>query len=368
MTLKLLHTADVQLDAPFGFLGILGARHRQQLKDTFTKIINLAKNNSYQMMLIAGDLFNDNQPARETVQFVARQLASLPIPVCILPGNHDYYDAQSIYRRTIFPSNVHILTKQPTFLDFPDLDLTIAGNPLTSRFDSTSPLRGLKRTNKRRWFVALAHGNLQISNIISIERPIQTQEIAACGADYVALGDWHAFNDYSQGDVKAFYAGAPEPTALSQSGAGYVVSITLSEKGVAVKPVPVGTVKAKSDTFDITGLSENKLIKRLQGEANPNLMRRLTLTGLKQVDQFFDLNNVLDAVQNDYYFLQLLDESITALNEIDPDTYPETHVIGQYLRLAQSEINQAETDQERHIIAQALQLGVALLNGEEVLR
>ena len=64
--LKILHTSDVQLDAPFRFLGETGSRHRQQLRKTFRRIVGLAAEGGFDLLLIAGDLFNDNRPRQVT--------------------------------------------------------------------------------------------------------------------------------------------------------------------------------------------------------------------------------------------------------------------------------------------------------------
>ena len=188
---KLLHTSDVQLDAPFHFLGDKGAQHRRQLRETFGKVVDLAASGDYHLLLIAGDLFNDNHPSRETVYFVIRKLGELSIPVCLLPGNHDCYDDKSVYRKYDFPSNVSILTERPSYVVFPELELVVAGSALTSRLDSRPPLQRIDWPDGYRWQVAMAHGNLQIAGFIESDaRPIYPKDIASCGADYVALGDY----------------------------------------------------------------------------------------------------------------------------------------------------------------------------------
>jgi len=48
------------------------------------------------------------------------------------------------------------------------------------------------------------------------------REIANFGFDYLALGHWHSFQDFSQGNTKAFYCGSPEPISMDQKGSGYV--------------------------------------------------------------------------------------------------------------------------------------------------
>ena len=366
--IKIIHTSDVQLDAPFGFLGEKGAQHRRQLRETFGKIIDLANGGGYQLLLIAGDLFNDNRPGRDTVNFVIRKLGELSIPGCILPGNHDCYNDKSVYRKYSFPRHVVVLTDRPTSVTFPGLEVVVAGNPLTSRHDNRPPLQGLNWPEGIRWRVAMAHGSLQLGHIESEARPIYPQDIANCGANYVALGDWHSFSDYSQGNVKAYYSGAPEPTALNQSGAGYVASISLSDRGVQVERALVGSTRVKNYPLDVSGLDETAVIDRILTEADSGLMLSVNLTGLKDIEQLMDLEVIQEVVAGEFYWLQVTDESHTALDSIDPAEYPKTHVIGQYVRLMQQKIASAGDAEERHIAEEALQIGVALLQGKEVLR
>lgn len=70
--IRILHTADIHLDAPFHFLKEKGADHRRQIRQTFSRIAKLAADERYDLLLIAGDLFNDNHPARDTQHFVAK--------------------------------------------------------------------------------------------------------------------------------------------------------------------------------------------------------------------------------------------------------------------------------------------------------
>ncbi len=367
--LKLIHTSDLQLDAPFDFLGENGAVYRQQLLKTFQKIAKLAGNGEYGMLLIAGDLFNDNRPSVVTVNSVAEILASTDVPVCILPGNHDCYDKTSIYRKARFPPNVHILVERATYLDFPDLDLTVAGNAILSPQGQSGSLVGVERKGDRRWFVVLAHGNLRIPGVAeSKERPIEIREIEKCRADYVALGDWHAFRDCSSGNVKAFYSGSPEPTAPDQSDAGYIADVTLSDNGVNVQKIPVGTMQAERYDLDVTNLSDREVLDRIKTKARPNIVLDVRLSGIATIGQRLDPRELQDAALEGFFWLRVSDRSHLELREIDPDDYPEVHAIGKYVRMLSAKIKAAQSDREKTIAEQALQLGVALLQGKQVLK
>jgi len=367
--LKLLHTSDIQIGASFRFLGKQGEHHRRQLENTFTRIVQMARDERYNMLLIAGDLFDGHDVDQKTVDFVVRTLGDLSVPVCILPGNHDALTKRSIYGRTTFPPHVHIFTESPTYLDFPELDLTVAGTPLRNSHSTESSLAGIRRTDRQRWFVAMAHGNLQIPGWVeNTARPIRPEEIAATGADYVALGDWHGHRDYSQGSVTAWYSGAPEPTGLDQNGAGHVLSVSLSGTGVVVTPVSIGQIGTRSLSIDVGGLDTNALIQQISAAASPYHILSVKLCGLSAVDTFLDVETIRETIGSNCYFLSLTNRTVPALDAITADAYPDNRVIGRYVRLLIERIAQAASEGERQIAEDALQLGVALLNGKEVLR
>ena len=198
-------------------------------------------------------------------------------------------------------------------------------------------------------------------------RPILPEEIAACGADYVALGDWHAFASYSQSTVTAFYSGAPEPTSLDASGSGYVASITLSDQGVAVEPVRVGRTETERLSVDVAGRSEREIIGLIRQRAKPSLMLDVVLRGLAAVDQVIDAERMGEEAAGGFYWLRVANQSHLELAHLDPADYPETHVIGQYVRMLTQRIQTATDEAERTRAERALQLGVALLRGQETL-
>jgi len=365
--LKFLHTSDVQLDAPFHFLGDKGQRHRQQLRETFRRIVDMAIEAKFDLLLITGDLFNDNRPHQDTIDFVASQLGRLDIPVCILPGNHDCYGGTSIYRKARFSDNVVIFTEQPTIREFAELNVAVYGHAILSRQSRLSPLRGLTRTGTTRWHVAMAHGNLVRPDIADPPRPIRPEEISASGMDYVAMGDWHAFAEYSQGRVKAFYSGAPEPTALNQKGAGYVACIEIDESGVRVRPERVGTILTDEMSADVSGKSIAQIVEEIQARADSNLMLKVTLSGLMDLEAVLDTEKMEQELAPYFYHVECSDQSHLQLATISPDDFPEESVVGKFVRLMQSRIEDATDDTQRRRVEQALQVGVVLLQGRRVL-
>lgn len=364
---RILHTSDVQLDAPFCFLGEKGQQHRQQLRDTFRRIVDMAIEKKFDLLLIAGDLFNDNRPHQTTIDFVTSQLGRLGIPACILPGNHDCYDDKSVYRRVRFPSNVIVFTERPTICEFGNLALAVYGNAIQSQQAQVGPLRDLTRKGTMRWHVAMAHGNLVRPDIVDPSRPIRPEEIASSGMDYVAMGDWHSFADYSQGRVKAFYSGAPEPTAMGQQGAGYVACVEIGEDGVNVRKERVGSISTDGMEVDVSGKSMARIVEEVDARANPNLMLNVRLYGLAELGVVLDTEELEQELASHFYHIECSDQFHPQLASISPNDYPEELVIGKFVRLMQARIEGAADATQRRLAEQAVQLGVALLQGRRVL-
>ena len=91
LELRFLHTADLQLGMKLRFVtGDRGARLRAQRFDTLRALGPLAHERSATAIVIAGDFLDDNAVGPDTLQLAADALDSLaPLPVLILPGNHD---------------------------------------------------------------------------------------------------------------------------------------------------------------------------------------------------------------------------------------------------------------------------------------
>ena len=133
----------------------------------------------------------------------------------ILPGNHDPAVPDAVYRhgRLADVSNLHVLgiTHDEAVL-FPAFDLEIWGRAHRDYSDMIPFESGRPRST--RWQIAVAHGHYQPQPDRSTRlRPgwlIGDDEIAATGADYVALGHWNRAAQVGNGGIAAYYSGSPE--------------------------------------------------------------------------------------------------------------------------------------------------------------
>ncbi len=367
--IKILHTADVHLGREFPFLREKGREHRNQLVRTFERVIDLAINEKVSILLIAGDLFDTNHVYGIIIGKVLAAFEKLEdqgIPVCILPGTHDVYNDDSIYRFLHFPPNVTVLTPDIERKVYAGLDLTVYGKPFDDKLIGESAVRGLTIVKESSFHVGMAHCSIKTKGFIEKDSMIlDRSEIANCGFDYLALGHWHSFQDFSQGDTKAFYCGSPEPISVDQKAAGNAALVAIYEKGhVTVEPVRVGT--RIIDAMDInvgSAKSVDSIIQMIEARANPDLILEVTLAGLCGMDYDLNAQEIEEQLAGQFFCLRVEDESHPKLEEVSSETIPEETVAGKFVRMMQQRIASAGSEKDRDIYGEALKLGFAVLQG-----
>lgn len=194
----------------------------------------MAKRESADLVLLAGDIFDHNRLKLEQIDAVARLLDDAATPVVILPGNHDCLSSDSVYRRGGLADvpGVHVLgvsSEESYFLAGQELE--VWGRPHLDYHDYSPLAKPRPRTT--RWQIATAHGHF-VRDDRDRHRSwlIHAEEIAATGADYVALGHWPAWGPAGDGSIPAYYSGSPD---LAQS----VNVVRFGDDGVAVKRAPL---------------------------------------------------------------------------------------------------------------------------------
>jgi DNA repair exonuclease SbcCD nuclease subunit len=244
--LRVLHTADVHLDSDGDGDAAAQAAHRARERRVWSRIVGRALADQVDLLLIAGDLFDHNRVADETVAFVRGELARLRQPVVILPGNHDALSTGSVYDRhdlTAGARHVHVIRRlDGEILDLPELDARVWGRAMEQHVPEFQPLAHIPSRDDRCWCLAMAHGFFYPERQRP-ERssPIFGDEVRDTGWDYVALGHHHVRADVSRDRVAAHYAGAPMPTWGHGDPEGTVLRVDFSaEHGVRVELRPLG--------------------------------------------------------------------------------------------------------------------------------
>ena len=105
-----IHTSDLQLGMRRKFLSPEAqSRFDDARLRAVTRIGELAVERGAEFIVVAGDVFEHNSLEPKTLGRALEVLRKLPVPVYLLPGNHDPLVADSILSRTEGIEGVHVL-------------------------------------------------------------------------------------------------------------------------------------------------------------------------------------------------------------------------------------------------------------------
>ncbi|MEO9190135.1 MAG: metallophosphoesterase [Acetobacteraceae bacterium] len=213
-TLRIAHCSDIHLDG-------------DDLRGAFATALAAMRAHQPHLMLLAGDLFDSNKAASETIHWAMETLGRQPFPILMIPGNHDCMEDGAIYARHDFDAipNVRMLASpNGSLARLPALGVAAWGKGMVEHAPHYSPLGGCPdRPDDCRWYLGLGHG-LFVPHGGDTDRssPIHMREIEASPCDYLALGHHHAAMELVTDKAMAAYSGSP--TDKLGRGATYVIA------------------------------------------------------------------------------------------------------------------------------------------------
>jgi DNA repair exonuclease SbcCD nuclease subunit len=213
---------------------------------------------------------------------------------------------------------VTLLTPERPDVHLPTLDAVVFGRVFATKRAPHSPLEGLAAGADERatWKIGMVHGALAIPGVVERDEVlVTTEEIAASGLDYLALGHWHSAQQGRAGSTTYAYSGAPEPVAIDQDKAGNVLLVTLDRAGptktVAVEERRVGRTRFEALELDLAALgSQPVLVERLRTLADADLVLDVRLTGLRPDEVDVAPDEVEAELRSAFLRLRVRDRSV----------------------------------------------------------
>lgn len=238
--MRFVHTADWQLGMTRHFLaGDAQPRYSAARRDAVAGLGELATQSGAEFVVVAGDVFEDNQLAPEVISQSLEAMRTIGIPVYLLPGNHDPLDAASVYTSALFtaecPDNVIVLDTEGVHQVRPGLEIVAA--PWRSKRPTTdlaaAALEELPADGTIR--ILVAHGGVDALDPDpgnpALLRLAGLQDALARGAiHYVALGDKHSRTQVGE-TGRIWYSGSPEVTNFDdiEADPGHVLVVDIDE-------------------------------------------------------------------------------------------------------------------------------------------
>jgi DNA repair exonuclease SbcCD nuclease subunit len=328
MSVKFVHTADLQLAKPYG--SIQDETKRVKLKDVrfevFTSIKKMVEEHGAKFVVIAGDMFDSTTPTNYEVSQACSLIGAINVPVYVIPGNHDHGGKGSVWYQDFFikeqprlaPNLIILLEPKAIEIDHAILfpcpllrrheydDLTSWLSIIdTSVFPASKPK------------IVIAHGTTQDFSSVStlddeydVPNFIDLARLPENEFDYIALGDWHGTKKVGN---KAWYAGTPEIDRFIKGAENKPGHVLLVEADCKKAPVvtEIRTTKVEWYEKEFEFIDENSLnifiaeIKALFGTRVAEDLLKLTLTGHLGLADFTKLEEQITTLESRMINLKL---------------------------------------------------------------
>jgi DNA repair exonuclease SbcCD nuclease subunit len=307
-SITFLHSSDWQLGMMRRFLGPDGqARWGQARLDAVARIGDVATSTGAAFVVVTGDVFEHNQVERQTILRACEALKRIPVPVILLPGNHDALEPGSLWTSAQWqahtPEHVTVLTGTEPLEILPGVE--IVGAPWRSRRPLSDPAApgyaDLQPVSPGTTRILLAHGQLTslsggMSDVPTIDQAALEAAVADGRLQYVGLGDRHSTTQVTE---RIWFSGTQEVTSPEEDAPGNVLKVTIGDGEIDVEPVRVGAwhmVDHRAELFDeesLQGLEDwfaelpekERTYVRLAGDGS------LTLPLLSRLDAMIDAQN-----------------------------------------------------------------------------
>jgi DNA repair exonuclease SbcCD nuclease subunit len=314
---RFIHTADLQLGMGRRFLTPEAqARFTHARIEAVRAIGRLAQAEQCEFVVVCGDVFESNQIDRQVLVRSLEALADVPVPVYLLPGNHDPLDAASIYRHP-FPPNVTVLREPGVHAVRPGVELVAA--PWTSKRPLAdllgNALRALGPAPPRTIRIAVGHGAV---DSLSPDRDnpalISLRALEQASVHYIALGDRHSTTSVGASG-RVWYSGAPEATDFDEVDPGNVLVVDVAGT-LTVTTHRVGRWRFVRHRFDDP---EPDAVGRWLGVLpnKPETVVRLDLGGTVTLAQRAALDAVLDDATPSFAALDVWDRLVAVPDDVD---------------------------------------------------
>ena len=355
--IRILHAADLHLDSPFNALSEeKAALRRREQRELLRSLARIRAEQNASLVLLSGDLFDSDSTWAETEELLRLTLSEMVVPVFIAPGNHDYYAANGRWAHMRLPENVHVFTSADfDAVVLEELNVRVWGAAFTDNY-SDAKLDTL-RIPRQDGFTELVCVHGEVGNPGSRYDPIDERDIAASGADYIALGHVHACSGLKKAG-KTYYAwpGCPEGRGFDECG----------EKGIIVADVEPGSVKARfiptaARRYERLSVPADALESFRLPEGEERNIYEICVTG--ETEHEPDLAALRRALEPRVFALRLKDE--TRLRRDVWERAGEDSLRGVFLRMLREKYDGARTEAEREEITRAARWGLAALDGRE---
>lgn len=360
--LKFIHTGDIHLGLKFNNVSFdkeKAIQRRQEIWNTFERIVKYAKEKEVHFLIIAGDLFEDAYFTIGDITRVRDYFNSIEnVNIILVAGNHDSRNSKSLYDRIDWPSNVTIFSSKGIGKkEFKELNTVIYGYSWeTKEISENNLFISFDKVDHNKNNILVLHGDI---NSKSKYLPLSVEELKSLNMDYIALG--HIHKPQILADNIA-YCGCPEPLDFGEEGERGIIEGSIVDKRVKIEFIPFS--KRKFIVTEIE-LDENMnyydILEKIRTIPEGNKNKDYYRLGLKgYINRNVNLDSIIKDLRDDFYHLELINNTILDYDVESLEIDYKDNIISHYIRAMK------EKGLDDPVVKRALYLGLeVLLKGRE---
>lgn len=239
----IIHTADLHLGASPDAGEKWGRNRKQELWDSFERLISVVEMQQADLLLIAGDVFHRPPLLRELREINDRFASLSKTKVVLMAGNHDYIGTNSFYKGFSWAKNVYFFEDEKiSAVQFPELKVDVYGLSYHRKEIRERLYDEARPEDNGYYHILLAHGGDE-KHI-----PYTKEKLAKNGFDYIAFGHIHKPGMLLPG--LGVMAGSLEPTDHTCLGTHGFVRVEVKEGRNQISLVPFAKREYKTLTLE----------------------------------------------------------------------------------------------------------------------
>ena len=360
--MKIIHCADLHLDSKMETnLSKEKARERKnEILITFEKMVEYAKQNKVEIIIIAGDMFDKKTISQKAKKIVKNEIYSNPeIDFIYLKGNHDEFGF--IEEGEVLPTNLKIFnsTKWTTY-EYGNI--TISGIEFGTQ--NSHDIYNSLMLEKNKTNIVVMHGQESESNLKDKTEIINLKQLKNKNIDYLALGHIHTYKKEKLDNRGIYcYPGCLEGRGFDECGEKGFVLLDIEDGKIITKFIPFATRTLYEIKVDLTDITENnkieeKIKEKIYGIPNSSLVE-IVLEGETEIGEERDIDYLTKKFEPYFYFLKIKDRPKIKIDYMKYQN--DISLKGEFIRLV---LSQEDLDKEEK--SRVISTGIKALLGEEL--
>ncbi len=358
-----VHIADVHVGTAFSsaaFGAKKGQERRKEVKDTLLRVIDYCEEERIDLLLIAGDFYEENYVTLSELKDINGAFGELShTKVVIAAGNHDpIIDSNSPYRLIEWAESVTLFGNSMESVSFESIGVEVWGFAWNRKHLPPLDLTGMIEPNSSYSNILMLHGDAFQDNGYQY---LDQDQLKAQAVDYIAMGHVHKHSFLTP---TIAYAGSLEPLDFSEDGQHGFIRGEIEGSKVVTDFVPFSKRSFHQLDVNVTpDMSFEQICQKAQNVVNRHPQEdffKITLKGVVDPLVHMDMEELEKRLNQHSYFTTALDGTEVDLDLEQLKREYKGSIISQYIEAFEAR------DLEDPVVNKALYKGLRIMLEEQV--